>query len=30
MDYKARFSPLEILKPTGWSVMSARDRRFEP
>jgi arginine-tRNA-protein transferase len=29
MDYKARFSPLEILKPTGWSLMSARDRMIE-
>ncbi len=26
MDYKARFSPLEILRPDGWSLMSARDR----
>ncbi|MHB8529942.1 MAG: arginyltransferase [Caulobacteraceae bacterium] len=26
MDYKARFSPLEILRPTGWRLMSARDR----
>lgn len=26
MDYKARFSPLEILKPTGWGLISARER----
>jgi arginine-tRNA-protein transferase len=26
MDYKARFSPLEVLRPTGWTLMSARDR----
>jgi len=26
MDYKARFSPIEILRPTGWTLMSARDR----
>jgi len=26
MDYKARFSPLEILQPDGWRLMSARDR----
>ena len=26
MDYKARFSPLEILRPNGWTLMSARDR----
>ncbi len=26
MAYKARFSPLEILKPGGWALMSARDR----
>jgi arginine-tRNA-protein transferase len=26
MDYKARFSPLEVLRPSGWSLMSARDR----
>jgi arginyl-tRNA--protein-N-Asp/Glu arginylyltransferase len=26
MTYKARFSPLEILRPSGWSLMSARDR----
>ncbi len=26
MDYKVRFSPVELLKPEGWVVMSARDR----
>jgi arginyl-tRNA--protein-N-Asp/Glu arginylyltransferase len=26
MDYKARFSPIEILRPMGWSLMSERDR----
>ena len=26
MDYKARFSPMEVLRPHGWSLMSARDR----
>ncbi len=26
MDYKARFSPLEILRPSGWRLMSAKDR----
>jgi arginine-tRNA-protein transferase len=26
MAYKARFSPLEILKPGGWALMAARDR----
>jgi len=26
MAYKARFSPLEILKPGGWALMSARER----
>ena len=26
MAYKARFSPLEILRPGGWILMSARDR----
>ena len=25
MDYKSRFSPIEILKPSGWALMSARD-----
>ncbi|MBS0409271.1 MAG: arginyltransferase [Proteobacteria bacterium] len=26
MDYKARFSPLEVLRPQGWTLISARDR----
>jgi len=26
MDYKARFSPLEILRPTGWGLISPRER----
>jgi arginine-tRNA-protein transferase len=26
MDYKARFSPLEILRPDGWGLLSARER----
>jgi arginine-tRNA-protein transferase len=26
MDYKAKFSPLEVLRPQGWTLMSARDR----
>ncbi len=26
MDYKARFSPLEILRPDGWGLISARER----
>ncbi|MDR7229361.1 arginine-tRNA-protein transferase [Caulobacter sp. BE264] len=30
MAYKARFSPLEILKPGGWSLMSARERGARP
>jgi leucyl-tRNA---protein transferase len=25
MDYKVRFSPIELLRPEGWSLMSARD-----
>ena len=29
MDYKSRFSPLEILRPDGWRLMSARDRLRE-
>jgi arginine-tRNA-protein transferase len=29
MAYKARFSPLEILKPGGWALMSTRDRQPE-
>jgi len=27
MDYKARFSPLEILDPAGWRLLGARDRQ---
>jgi arginyl-tRNA--protein-N-Asp/Glu arginylyltransferase len=27
MDYKVRFSPIEVLRPEGWSLLSARDRR---
>ena len=30
MSYKARFSPLEILQPEGWRLMSVRDRLPEP
>jgi leucyl-tRNA---protein transferase len=30
MAYKAKFSPLEILKPGGWSLMSARERGARP
>ena len=26
MDYKTRFSPVELLRPEGWSLFSARDR----
>lgn len=26
MDYKARFSPIEILRPMGWCLMSAKDK----
>ena len=26
MDYKARFSPIEVLRPDGWMLMAARDR----
>jgi len=29
MDYKARFSPLEILRPNGWGLISARERQDE-
>jgi arginyl-tRNA--protein-N-Asp/Glu arginylyltransferase len=29
MAYKARFSPIEILKPGGWMLMGARDRQVE-
>ena len=27
MDYKSRFSPLEVLKPGGWVMLSDRERR---
>jgi arginine-tRNA-protein transferase len=27
MDYKARFSPIELLRPQGWTLMSARETR---
>jgi arginine-tRNA-protein transferase len=30
MDYKARFSPLEVLDPSGWRLLSARDRGSPP
>jgi leucyl-tRNA---protein transferase len=30
MAYKARFQPLEILKPSGWELMSARDLSADP
>ena len=26
MAYKARFNPVEVLRPTGWTLMAARDR----
>lgn len=26
MDYKARFSPVEVLRPGGWALMAQRDR----
>lgn len=26
MDYKARFSPLEVLRPGGWVLLASRDR----
>jgi arginine-tRNA-protein transferase len=26
MDYKVRFSPIELLRPEGWTLLSARDR----
>jgi arginine-tRNA-protein transferase len=28
MDYKARFSPMEILDPSGWRLLAARDREM--
>jgi arginine-tRNA-protein transferase len=27
MNYKSKFSPLEVLEPTGWRLLSARDRQ---
>ena len=30
MDYKARFSPLEVLEPQGWRLLAARDRLVRP
>ncbi len=31
MDYKARFSPLEVLRPGGWRLMSTRERQgYQP
>lgn len=27
MDYKVRYSPIELLRPEGWSLMSVRDRK---
>ncbi|WP_395671137.1 arginyltransferase [Phenylobacterium sp.] len=27
MDYKARFSPIELLRPQGWTLLSARELR---
>jgi arginine-tRNA-protein transferase len=29
MDYKARFTPLEILRPTGWGLISPREREAQ-
>ena len=29
MDYKVRFSPIELLRPEGWRLISARDRVAE-
>lgn len=30
MDYKVRFSPVELLRPEGWSLFAARDRDLPP
>lgn len=30
MDYKIRFSPIELLKPGGWTLLAARDLKPEP
>ncbi len=27
MDYKARFNPVEVLRPGGWALMAAKERR---
>jgi arginine-tRNA-protein transferase len=27
MDYKVRFSPIELLRPEGWTLVSSRDLR---
>ena len=27
MSYKARFNPLEVLRPGGWRLLSARERQ---
>jgi arginine-tRNA-protein transferase len=27
MDYKVRFSPIELLRPEGWTLVSTRDLR---
>jgi arginine-tRNA-protein transferase len=26
MDYKAKFNPVEVLRPGGWALMARRDR----
>ncbi len=30
MDYKIRFSPIELLKPEGWTLLSQRDLKRDP
>ena len=30
MHYKVRFSPVELLKPEGWTLFSGRDPRGDP
>ena len=30
MDYKVRFSPVELLKPEGWTLVAARDLKDAP
>jgi arginine-tRNA-protein transferase len=27
MNYKVRFSPIELLRPEGWTLVSSRDLR---